>query len=329
VDGRQRIAGGVALVAATLSRYEAWPVAAAFAAFGVFDALRRRPGAAVSAALAVLGPVAWLLHGVARHGDAIFFVRRVAAYRRALGDGESWLHALAAYPLAFLRAESMLAGLMAIAAVLWLRRTVRPPAARRFALVLGALCVFLLSGRLMDGAPTHHGERPLLPVFWAIALLAADAITRAITPLPRRSALGAIAATGVALGVLGTSVHHYLPGDSSAPRADERAIGDHARKMAPGAFLVVDTLDYGYFAVIAAFGHPERAAPLTRHDPRDPTKAALSPPEAVAAALRAACPAFSPSCAYVVHEAHRDAASTLGTVALTHRAFSLIRDRGP
>jgi len=34
-----------------------------FAAFGVFDALRRRPGAAVSAALAVLGPVAWLLHG--------------------------------------------------------------------------------------------------------------------------------------------------------------------------------------------------------------------------------------------------------------------------
>src|SRR5690606_32494031 len=93
---RHQLLGAVALLAATLSRYEPWPVAAAFAALCVWDAARGRdaspasrddvtrpaasarqvvdrtasngaPGAAVAskarllgaAALAALGPAAW------------------------------------------------------------------------------------------------------------------------------------------------------------------------------------------------------------------------------------------------------------------------------
>jgi hypothetical protein len=187
-----------------------------------------------------------------------------------------------------------------------------------------------LSGRLLDGAPTHHDERTLLPVFWGIALFGGDALARAASFLrastPARAMIVAAALSLLGVGLL---VRRAFHGDDDLPRSEERALGDSARKMTPSAFLVVDTPDYGYFAVIAAFGHPERAAPLARHDPRDPTRGALSSPEAVAAALRAACPASSPSCAYVVHEAHRAAASALGTVVLSHRAFSLIRGGSP
>jgi hypothetical protein len=334
VDGRWRLAGGLALVAAPLSRYEAWPAAAAFAGFCLWDALRGRGDrrSAAAAGLALVGPLAWLLHGVVRHGDALFFLRRVSAYRRALGEHESPLHALLAYPIAALRAEPELCLLAIGVAVFWLRgaRQSSGHAPRRFAVVLGALCVFLLSGRLLDGAPTHHDERTLLPVFWGGAIFVGDALAHAAS-FVRASARTRATAVAVALVLVGTGllVRRAFPGDADAPRSDERALGDSARKMSPGAFLVVDTPDYGYFAVIAAFGSPERAAPLIRHDPRDPANAALPSPEAVATALRGACPAPSASCAYVVHEAHRDAASALGTVALTHRAFALIRGRDP
>ena len=40
--------------------------------------------------------------------------------------------------------------------------------------------------------------------------------------------------------------------------------------MAETERLLIDTRDYGYFAVIAAFGAPERARPVDRHDPREP-----------------------------------------------------------
>jgi len=77
--------GGAALVAACLSRYEAWPLALAFGLYCVWDALRaRRPAFFVSAALAWAGPALWMTLGRFEHGDAVFFVSRVAAYRRAL-----------------------------------------------------------------------------------------------------------------------------------------------------------------------------------------------------------------------------------------------------
>lgn len=357
VDGRARLAGGAALVAATLSRYEAWPVAAAFAALCLLDARRseRTRGAAardasIAAALAVIGPVAWLLHGVFRHGDALFFVRRVTAYRRALGEQESLLDGLLAYPAAAFRAEPELCLLAVGVVVLWLCGVVRPPRIGRFAVVLGALCVFLVASRLRGGAPTHHPERTLLAVFWGMALVGGDAVARALAALRAQkdrdpatpAGLGTLArpvALTAALAILaaGLLVRRAFPPEGDSSRADERAAGDLARKMTPSSFLVVDTPDYGYFAVIAAFGAPERAAPLARHDPRERTSAANpSSPELVASELRRACVPSSPAnaagtaaaarpCAFVVHETHRHAARLLGAPLAMRGNFSLIR----
>ena len=79
--------GAVALLLATLSRYESWPVAAVFCVTCAWDARRSRAFWG-PAAVAGSGIGAWLLHGVVRHGDALFFVRRVADYRRALGGSD-------------------------------------------------------------------------------------------------------------------------------------------------------------------------------------------------------------------------------------------------
>src|SRR5688572_6447209 len=82
----RRLVGGLALLVATWSRYEAWPAAAVFVVCCALD-LRQRPSRelCIAAALGAVGPIAWLFNGALRHGDPLFFVRRVAAYRDALG----------------------------------------------------------------------------------------------------------------------------------------------------------------------------------------------------------------------------------------------------
>ena len=115
-EGRHRLLGAFALLLATLSRYEPWFVAALFAALCLWDA-RRDPLPKIAAALlALVGPVAWIVHNAVAHGDPFHFIARVSAYKNALdGSSAGLLAAIAGYPLSLLREEPELCILAAAA----------------------------------------------------------------------------------------------------------------------------------------------------------------------------------------------------------------------
>jgi hypothetical protein len=149
----------------------------------------------------------------------------------------------------------------------------------RPAVLLGAIFLFLVAGRILGGAPTHHDARPLLPIIWALAMViacwlfddprAAPATdTNGSDPRgPRRGAL--VVVMGAA--ACGSLIRFERSPEPYAARAAELAIGEEAkRRLGDGDRLLVETGDYGFFAIIAAFGAPERAEPFDRHDPRDP-----------------------------------------------------------
>jgi hypothetical protein len=85
----RRLWGGLALLAATLSRYEAWPIAAAFALLAGVGARGKTLALAAGAGLlALLGPAGWIAWNRHAHGEALHFLGRVAAYRKAVGGVE-------------------------------------------------------------------------------------------------------------------------------------------------------------------------------------------------------------------------------------------------
>lgn len=281
---RRRLVAALALAAACLSRYEAWPVAAAFALFAAWDATRRRSWLyAVCALIAAAGPIGWMLHGVLAHGDALFFVKRVVAYRRALGGASaSVLVRLTAFPLRVLRCEPEIAALALItlgtAAALHLREDLRRY--RRAGLLLLALLVFLVVGDLRDGAPTHHAERAVLSIWLAGAVLTGDLGTEAWAVLGRRfRRLFALAlVVGVALGG-GVVRPWFAKRDSFVDREPEIEVGEKTRHLVPpdGGRVLIDTPDFGFYAITAGLGRPWQAVPLDDHDPRHPR-----PPDAFA-----------------------------------------------
>ena len=73
--------------------------------------------------------------------------------------------------------------------------------------------------------------------------------------------------TGLSVGLAVTQA--LLDVRTTTPRSDELAIGYAARAHAAQA-LLIDTSDYGYFAVLAAYGDPARGAPIDDRDPRKP-----------------------------------------------------------
>jgi hypothetical protein len=331
LDAPHRLAGAGLLTAACLCRYEAWPAAAVFATLCVLDAWRpgpastgasatgaaaragtspaaigstpRAPGLLLIAALiALAAPLCWMAHGALSRGGPLFFAHRVAAYRRALGGHESAVDALLRYPAAFLRTEPELVLASTVAIWIALRRDKRALARfARPALVLGSVLVFLVVGRLLDGAPTHHAERTLLPLWTGLALVAAELgagamrATAGATPpgdppphpdaattVPsgaERAVARAPAAPPIVLVVTlllataSAAVRVARPEEVALGRASERAIGEAARHAVPAQDrLLIDSADYGYFAVLAAFGAPERAQPVDPRDPREPPR---------------------------------------------------------
>jgi hypothetical protein len=71
-------------------------------------------------------------------------------------------------------------------------------------------------------------------------------------------------------------------------RTGEVAIGRRARALGWRGKLVIDTPDYGYFAVMAAASGPERAEPLDDHDPRhDRSPDPFASPDELGRVLRA------------------------------------------
>ena len=288
-DVRLRALGGLASIIACLSRYEAWPVAAACAAFCLWDALRQRRLAYLGcAALALTGPALWLFASHANHGDAWFFVARVTAYRRALGgiDAPLWRR-LIEYPWALVWNALGLCILFPI--FLFMAPKTRAPDGPRYArcgLALLALLLFMMLGSVRDGVPTHHSARVLLPLWFFGCVVAGREFARRATDVAgrRRVAVVVAAITSIPL-VEGL---HLPSSEGFAQRTLELEAGDAAR-METKLGLAIDTTDYGYFAVQAGFGTPLGTSVLDDHDPRRPKDPNASPfrsPEALEEALR-------------------------------------------
>lgn len=277
----RRLLGALALFAATLSRYEPWPIAAGFALLSLADARRARvadrPRFVASAALALAGPAAWIAWNQRAHGEALHFLTRVAAYRKALGGGsdESALTRFFAYPVALVRQEPELFAVLAV--LLALAWSARLPALRarlaRFArpalLVLAQIAALSLA-MVNDGAPTHHPERAVLVAMLLAALVAGDlAASLLASPTTRITALASMSAAVIATALMVRP--RITAHESFTARANEVAVGRVARaRTRPGERVLVEVTDYGHLAIVAGLGRPEDTVLDRSIDPRDP-----------------------------------------------------------
>jgi hypothetical protein len=305
-----RVVGALSACLATLCRYETWPIAGVVMAYALFDAARQpreRRWLLSAACLAPCGAVAWMLHGFTHHQDAFFFLKRVAAYRRALGGDSASIGArLVKQPLALFTGEPELVLLvLALPIVVMLvhgRRSLRGRAWERPAVALGSLAAFLVIGDLLDGAATHHEDRTLLVAWLAMAILVAELLARLLggsfaPGLPQRwqgarhFPKPAVAFLGVLTAVVAMTLFlrpRLTKLEAFVDRSAEIRIGQVAAALVPeGERLAVYTEDYGFFAVQAAFARPEDSAPLLRHDPRHQEQDPLASPEALARRLDA------------------------------------------
>lgn len=308
---RDRAMGALALVCATLSRYEPWPIALAFAAWNLIDppsgeapaggaterageaaepasrpaphgagerpeSLRNRTIASVLISLAAIaGPVAWIAWNRIAHGDALHFVARVTAYRRALGDAtnEGVLARLVAYPVAFAREMPEVAvpflAYLALAASPRIRAEIVVRLRRhRAPLLLAVVQIVALAAALVkDGAPTHHPERAVLFPAFVIAVFVSDAassLTANIRPAIPLLLAAALLARAVMIPI--------TKREAFAQRDSEVAIGALLRdKTKPSDRVMIEATDYGYFAVQAASGRPEMFELDRDLDPRHPS----------------------------------------------------------
>ena len=274
---RRRLWGGAALFVATLSRYEAWPVALVFALCCAAEARRADRGARAALGLGALtalaGPAAWMLWNHTSHGDALHFLARVAAYRQALGGGgEAGAGArFLAYPLSMVREEPELLAMLAAAAAMTalggpaLRARLKPYA-RPAALAVAQIAALSLA-MIRDGAPTHHPERAVLMAL----LLAAVAAGGLSVHLLREPGWGRPLALAAVVGLAAALARPRVPAEGFAERRDEAAIGAAAAAAAhPGDAILVEVADYGWLAVAAGLGRPEDVIPDRSVDPRAP-----------------------------------------------------------
>jgi hypothetical protein len=258
--------------------------------------------------------VLWLLHGTFVHHDTFFFWKRVAGYRQALGPSPPLLERLLAVPRS----------LFGEAPELWLGLAFAVPSLRRAryfrpALVSALLLAFLAAGELTGGGPTHHAGRAALPVWFLVAVafghVAGEHWDARST---RRGAWLALAAGVVGLGWLFRAVvPPGFPDRTAAVR-----IGREARAREAPA-LLVDTPDYSYFAVTAAFGRPNAAEPFDDHDPRRPRPADAFASESALAARWAA----RPDAWLAVSRSHADVAASAGRVVAKTAEFVLVAPR--
>lgn len=273
-DSRALVWGGLALLVCTLSRYEAWPLAATFA---LAVALRARSPivrsarahAAIAIALAVLGPLVWLAWNAHIHGNALHFLDRVTRYRATIGAaGAPLLDKLLVYPAAWLRAfpEGIVLALVGVYAIVQTPRRFAP-----LAIAMTAVLGFLIAGEVGEGAPTHHPERALVSLAWIAAALAAFAIDAAHSGPSRRWFRGTVAGGALAALVFVLRLPLALDGYPGQGDADRRAQVERGRALrGEGATaLTVVPCAYEHFALLAAYGAPERVT-VTRAPEKQP-----------------------------------------------------------
>ena len=289
-SSRIRVVGALALLSSCWSRYDAWPIAAAFAALCLVDA-RRAAGAdrirlAVAAAIAIAGPLSWTSWQAIVYHDPFRYLRLVRSYRQALGPGPSIGQRLLGYPAGLFEEMREVIGAAIVGASAWtvVRRRAWQEAsaiARRWQrpLLVALLQVaVLVAGDVRDGAPTHHPERALLGPATIVLFASGDAIGAWISVAKSAVARALIVVFCVAslAGYISLRLQRSLPWYSSAPRARELAAGRAlSRANAEGASILIDTrdldggyLDYGYYALLAAYGRPNDAVVDRDQDPR-------------------------------------------------------------
>ena len=334
---RFRCVGGAALFCATLSRYDVWPIAMVFAVFTAYDMwrldkpfVRQRFFLGLAIILALAGPGIWIWWNHVARGNAFDFLDRVAAYRRALGTTDDAPAArFFAYPIAMVQHEPELFGALGILLALGrstsLRALTRDALGPYFRPMLGALFQMgLLSAAMIkDGAPTHHPERALLVLLLLCALLVGNL---AAILLPHTTRAARLVAGSVALGVLLLSliiVRRWYRGEDFTVRQDEVAVGSFARRTIPeGERILVDVVDYGYFAFVAALGRPEDAVLDRDLDPRSPKRASSF--EDAAALLRKI---EETKVRWIMAHTTSPAVKAFGPPAYVHGQFGVWADR--
>jgi hypothetical protein len=269
--GSTRCWGALALFAACLCRYEPWMVAPWFALVCLHDARKAKlePALAwLSAALAVGAPLCWMAHNHLSHGDALHFVARVSAYRRALAGGGG---AAGSYALDLLRKEPELMALAA-ALVVAMPRCLRAVALRRRALLI-ALAVFVsLSLSAAWGASaTHHPERSLL-LMWLLLAIGTGAGMRQALRSPRRARFAALTLLALPLAAL-VLRPWFARIEGFASRSDELALGAILHERQGGERVLLEVSDYGFYALQAASGRPQQFELDRSIDPRKPKQA--------------------------------------------------------
>jgi hypothetical protein len=261
-EPRARAWACAALLAASLSRYETWPACAVLAALCAAAAMKgHRARNLVLGLFAIAGPVLWMFWNAHAHGSPLHFLARVSAFRRAIGAAEQPLPSkLLAYPLALLietpeAAALGVVGLVGLCASPTLRRRWLVAAA-----CVLATMVFLVAGDVRDGAPTHHPERALSPLWWVLIGVGADAVAAATTHLKdarARGGMALLAACALAWCVSLPSRFSHAPGETEVERRDiPIARGLEMRKRRPAA-AEITPCSFEHFALIAAWGRPE------------------------------------------------------------------------
>jgi hypothetical protein len=283
-DVGARVLGIVCVTAATLARYELWPVAAVVAIAQYCP----RPSNVVRGAAfsfgALLGPASWLLHGAMNHGDALFFVARVANYRSGVGQApDGWFDVVLNYPTALVGKAPELVACSALTAATVALTRARPagrvplPGRGLTYVVLGAASVFLflILGDANNGAPTHHPER-VLQLCWLALLLVQGTL---LSHVHVRSARGLRALTLGFLAVIGLGLCRTNT-QGFVNRSTEIAVGQAlASRLTDHQRLFIETRGYGYIAVAAATAQPWNVVGFNPDDPRQPPTLWTTPAE--------------------------------------------------
>ena len=257
----------LALLVATLSRYEAWPLAVLWAALAVRQEGRR---ALLPASLALAGPGAWVVWNHVTHGDGLHFLARVRRYAESHGHPQSALEAIAVYPRALVGDGRALVAVLALAAIALLVAPPRTMTSRavRAGLAGVVLVGFLVLGALRSGAPTHHPVRALMPLAFLAAPIAVEALSQCSRTFA--GARGPLAvAVSLSVAIVAACGHRSTPPGSGAEDRTEAVRLGLAAANAGVTELHLACCQHEYFATMAAFGAPERVV-LTEQAPGGP-----------------------------------------------------------
>ncbi len=262
---RTAILCALAIVAACLSRYEPWPVAAVLAitlaARGLRASRERRLLLLGLAAACAVGPLVWMAWNAHAHDGPLHFFRRVSSFKRAIGDGATdTLDALLLYPRLLFTTRPE----VAIPTLFLLPSAIRDPHVRRRwgipLLCAAAQVAFLSYGNARDGAPAHHPERALLGTTVLLAIFTADVGMSKLRDLAMDGRALAAKAGAAFFGIAWviSSVRGSDPPGRGMMDDRSEQLTRGAKLRADGAkAIVVTPCAFEHFALIAAYGAPE------------------------------------------------------------------------